>query len=133
MSEIEKIEKMLSNGEKTELNRMKMNIVRVLAVYKGVSWKTELFEDLTKLLEFLGQSNIVKSRILDEALTSLTLDGIVTVEERTRGTMLEEGSYKDQLIRLNDLANVKSALQKDSAFTRYMQSRDKMIREALFK
>ena len=133
MSEIEKIEKMLSNGEKTELNRMKMNIVRVLAVYKGVSWKTELFEDLTKLLEFLGQQNIVKSRILDEPLTSLALDGIVTVEERTRGTMLEEGSYKDQLIRLNDLANVKSALQKDPAFTRYMQSRDKTIREALFK
>ncbi len=133
MSEIEKIEKMLSDGEKTELNRMKMNVVRVLAVYKGVSWKTELFEDLTKLLEFLGQPNIVKSRILDEALTSLTLDGIVTVEERPRGAMLEEGSYKDQLIRLNDLANVKSALHKDPAFTRYIQSRDKMIREALFK
>jgi len=122
---------MLSNAEETEVSRMKMDVVRVLAVYKGVSWKTELFLDVAKLLEFLGQPEFVRTRILDEALGSLTSDGIITVEDRTRGTMLEKGVYKDQLIRLNDVAKVKSVLEKDSVFSQYMHNRDKMIRDAL--
>ena len=112
---------------------MKMNVVRVLAVHEGVSWKTELFPDLAKLLKFLGQPHIVGSRILDEALGSLMSDGIIAVEDRKRGAMLEKGVYADQLIRLNDLAKVKSLLEKDPVFTEYMHNRDKMIRDALFK
>lgn len=122
---------MLSNAEGTEVSQMKMNVVRVLAVYKGVSWKTELFLDVAKLLKFLGQPDFVRPRILDEALGSLISDGIIAVEDRTRGTMLEKGVYKDQLIRLNDVAKVKSVLEKDSVFAQYMHNRDKMIRDAL--
>lgn len=122
---------MLSNAEGTEVSQMKMNVVRVLAVYKGVSWKTELFLDVAKLLKFLGQPDFVRPRILDEALGSLISDGIIAVEDRTRGTMLEKGVYKDQLIRLNDVAKVKSVLEKDPVFAQYMHNRDKMIRDAL--
>ena len=122
---------MLSNAEETEVSRMKMNVVRVLAVYKGVSWRTELFLDVAKLLEFLGQPEFVRTRILDEALGSLISDGIIAVEDRTRGTMLKKSVYKDQLIRLNDVAKVKSVLEKDSVFSQYMHNRDKMIRDAL--
>jgi len=130
---LEKIERMLTNAGETELSKMKMNIVRVLAVYKGVSWKTELFPDLAKLLEFLGQPDIIKPRILGKALSSLLSDGIITVEDKTRGAMLEKGIYTDQLIRLNDLAKVKSALEKDPVFARYMHTRDRMIKGALFE
>jgi len=128
---IEKIERMLSNSGETQLSKMRMNIVRVLAVYKGVSWKTELFPDLAKLLEFLGQTDIIKPRILDKALGSLSSDGIITVEDKTRGAMLEQGVYTDQLIRLNDVAKVRSALEKDPVFAQYMHSRDRMIKDAL--
>ena len=128
---IEKIERMLSNSGETQLSKMRMNIVRVLAVYKGVSWKTELFPDLAKLLEFLGQTDIIKPRILDKALGSLSSDGIITVEDKTRGAMLEQGVYTDQLIRLNDVAKVRSALEKDPVFAQYMHSRDRIIKDAL--
>jgi len=127
----EKIERMLSNEVETELNKMKMNVVRVLAVYKGVSWKTELFLDLRKLSEFLGRPEIIKPRILDKALGSLSLDGIITVEDKTRGAMLEKGVYTDQLIRLNDLARVKTVLEKDLVFAQYTHHRDRIIKDAL--
>jgi len=127
----EKIERILRNAVETELNKMKMNVVRVLAVYKGVSWKTELFLDLAKLTEFLGQPKIIKPRTLDKALGSLSSDGIITVEDKTRGAMLEKGVYTDQLIRLNDLAKVKSVLQKDPVFAQYTHHRDKMIKDSL--
>jgi len=127
----EKIERMLSNAVETELNKMKMNVVRVLAVYKGVSWKTELFLDLRKLSEFLGQPEIIKPRILDKALASLSLDGIITVEDKTRGAMLEKGVYTDQLIRLNDLARVKTVLEKDLVFAQYTHHRDRIIKDTL--
>jgi len=127
----EKIERMLSNEVETELNKMKMNVVRVLAVYKGVSWKTELFLDLGKLSEFLGRPEIIKPRILDKALGSLSLDGIITVEGKTRGAMLEKGVYTDQLIRLNDLARVKTVLEKDLVFAQYTHHRDRIIKDAL--
>jgi len=128
---LEKIERMLSNAVETELNKMKINVVRVLAVYKGVSWKTELFLDLAKLSKFLGQPDTIKPRILDKALGSLSSDGIITVEDKTRGSMLEKGVYTDQLIRLNDLAKVKSVLEKDPVFVQYTHHRDKMIKDAV--
>lgn len=128
---LERIDRTLSNAVETELNKMKMSVVRVLAVYKGVSWKTELFLDLAKLSEFLGQPDIIKPRILDKALGSLSSDGIITVEDKTRGAMLEKGVYTDQLIRLNDLAKVKSVLEKDPVFAQYTHHRDKMIKDAL--
>jgi len=127
----EKIQRMLSNEQETELSKMKMNVVRALAVYKGVSWKTELFLDLVKLLQFLGQPDIIEPRILDKALDSLASDGIISVEDRTRGAMLKKGICKDQLLRLNDLVDVRSVLEKDPVFAQYMHSRDKMIRDAL--
>jgi len=127
----EKIQRMLNNAEETELSQMKMNVVRVLAVYRGVSWKTELFLDVAKLLKFLGQSDYVSPGILDDALMSLTSEEVIVVEDRTRGAILEKGVYTDQLIRLNGLERVRSILEKDPVFMRYMHNRDKMIRDAL--
>jgi len=128
---LEKIERMLRSAGETELGKMKMNVIRVLAVYKGVSWRTELFLDLAKLLEFLDQPEIIKPRILDKALGSLSSDGIITVEDKTRGAMLEKGVYTDQLIRLNDLTKVKSVLEKDPVFAQYTHNRDRIIKDAL--
>jgi len=128
---LEKIERMLRSAGETELGKMKMNVIRVLAVYKGVSWRTELFLDLAKLLEFLDQPEIIKPRILDKALGSLSSDGIITVEDKARGAMLEKGVYTDQLIRLNDLTKVKSVLEKDPVFAQYTHNRDRIIKDAL--
>jgi len=128
---LEKIERMLNSAGETEIGKMKVNVIRVLAVYKGVSWRTELFLDLAKLLKFLGQPESIKPRILDKALGSLSSDGIITVEDKTRGAMLEKGVCTDQLIRLNDFAKVKSVLEKDPVFAQYTDNRDRIIKDAL--
>jgi len=128
---LEKIERMLSDSRQTELSKMKVNIVRVLTVYKGASWKTELFLDLAKLLEFLGEPNVINPRILNKALGSLSSEEIITIEDKKRGAMLKQDVYADQLIRLNDLAKVKTALEKDPVFAQYTHNRDRMSKDAL--
>ncbi|MGQ9543194.1 MAG: hypothetical protein ACUVTM_03765 [Candidatus Bathyarchaeia archaeon] len=130
---LEKVEGILKAVDETELNRMKADIVRVLAVYRGVSWKSELFLDLAKFLDFLGRPYPVKAMTLDEALRSLTSEGIVTIEDRTRGIRMQEGTYIDQLISLNDYVDVRNILDKDPVFSRYMYSRSKMLEDALSK
>jgi hypothetical protein len=128
---IGKVESILKAGDESELGRMKADIVRVLTVYRGVSWKSELYMDLGKLLDFLGRPYTVKANLLDEALNSLKSDEIITIEDRTRGILMQEGTYVDQLIHLNDYLKVRSILYKDPIFNSYMYSRYKMVEDAL--
>ncbi|MBS7618377.1 hypothetical protein KEJ51_07745 [Candidatus Bathyarchaeota archaeon] len=126
-----KVESILKFGNGSELGRMKADILRVLTVYRGVSWRSELFIDLRKLLDFLGRPYTVKANVLDEALNSLKSDGIITIEDRTRGIMMQEGTYVDQLIHLNDYVKIRNILYKDPIFNSYMYSRYKMVEDAL--
>ncbi|MBS7650763.1 MAG: hypothetical protein QXN62_07000 [Candidatus Bathyarchaeia archaeon] len=126
-----KVESILNVGDESELSKMKADIVRVLTVYRGVLWRSELFMDIGKLLDFLGRPYTVKANVIDEALNSLKSDGVITIEDRTRGIMLQEGTYVDQLIHLNDYAKVRSILYKDSIFNSYMYSRYRMVENAL--
>ncbi|MEM2106715.1 MAG: hypothetical protein QXI59_01395 [Candidatus Bathyarchaeia archaeon] len=126
-----KVESILNVSYESELSKMKADIVRVLTVYRGVLWRSELFIDIGKLLDFLGRPYTVKANVIDEALNSLKSDGVITIEDRTRGIMLQEGTYVDQLIHLNDYAKVRSILYKDSIFNSYMYSRYRMVENAL--
>ncbi|MEM3381309.1 MAG: hypothetical protein QXO75_01720 [Nitrososphaerota archaeon] len=126
-----KVESILNVSDESELSKMKADIVRVLTVYRGVLWRSELFIDIGKLLDFLGRPYTVKANVIDEALNSLKSDGVITIEDRTRGIMLQEGTYVDQLIHLNDYAKVRSILYKDSIFNSYMYSRYRMVENAL--
>ncbi|MEM3048811.1 MAG: hypothetical protein QXK72_06355 [Candidatus Bathyarchaeia archaeon] len=93
--------------------------------------RSELFMDIGKMLDFLVRPYTVKANVIDEALNSLKSDGVITIEDRTRGIMLQEGTYVDQLIHLNDYAKVRSILYKDSIFNSYMYSRYRMVENAL--
>jgi len=134
---VEKISDRIANalareGE-SKLYRMMADSMRILALYNGVSWRSKLISDLLTLYQFLGRHEAVNSRLVDEALDKLESEGLVTVEERGRGSWLRPGTFTDKLVRLVDLATTTEILRRDETFARYVHERYRGFRERLGK
>ncbi|MFQ6081584.1 MAG: hypothetical protein ACE5OW_07955 [Candidatus Bathyarchaeia archaeon] len=129
----DRIANVLAREGEGELYRMMADSIRVLAVYNGVSWRSELIPDLLRLYRFLGRLEAVNSRLVDEALDKLESEGLVTVEKRVRGSWLRPGTITDKLVRLVDLATTTGILRRDQTFARYMHERYRVVRERLGK
>jgi len=126
-----KVANILASEGESKLNGLMADLIRVLAVYKGVSWRSELFVDLSKMYEFLGRVETVNPRLLDEALERLSSEGLIRVEERVRGLMLSPGTYRDKLIHLVDLPDVMRVLVRDRCFREYMRDRYERVRRRI--
>ena len=123
--------KVLAEEEKSELNKLAANLLRVLAVYHGVCWRTELPKDLTKFYRFAGRPDLMNLGLLDEAIGYLESKGLVSVEYRRRGELLSKETYVDKLVKLRDVEEARRLLQRDEAFNKYRFERTKAIRETL--
>lgn len=129
----DRIAKVLAREGESKLYRLMADSMRVLALYNGVSWRSELIPDLLTLYQFLGRHEAVNSRLMDEALDKLESEGLVTVEERVRGSWLRPGTFTDKLVRLVDLATTTEMLRRDETFARYVHERYRGFRERLGK
>ena len=129
----DRIANVLAREGEGKLYRMMADSIRVLAVYNGVSWRSELIPDLLRLYQFLGRLEVVNSRLVDEALDKLESEGLVTVEDRVRGSWLRPGTVTDKLVRLVDLPTTIGILRRDQTFARYMHERYRGVRESLGK
>jgi hypothetical protein len=127
----DRIASVLAREGEGKLYRMMADSIRVLAVYNGVSWRSELIPDLLRLYRFLGRLEVVDSRLVDEALDRLEFEGLVTVEERVRGSWLRPGTITDKLVRLVDLATTMGILRSDQTYARYVHERYRGVRERL--
>ena len=123
----------LAHEGEAKLCRMMADLIRVLAVYSGVSWRSELIPDLLRFYQSLGRLEVVNSKLVDEALDKLQSEGLVTVEERVRGSWLRPGTITDKLVRLVDLATTIGILRGDQTFARYVHERYRGVRERLGK
>jgi len=128
-----RITDLLANEDASELNRLMADSVRVLAVYRGVCWRSEMVIDLLKLYRFLNRMEIINPKLLDRALDELRNIGVVTIEERRRGLITYSGTYMDKLIGLSDLNATLAVLAKDTIYKEYMSERYRKIRDALKK
>jgi len=113
-----------------ELQRLMADIIRVLAIYVGVSWRSELIPDLTKLHSFQGRVEAVDPPLLDRALRELKARGLITIEARTRGFLTSPKTYTDWLIRLTDLPSTIDVLREDQTFMAYLKARVMSMRGA---
>jgi len=129
----DRIANVLAREGESKLYQMMADSMRVLALYNGVSWRSELIPDLLTLYQFLGRHEAVNSRLVDEALDKLESEGLVTVEERVRGSWLRPGTFTDKLIRLVDLATTTEILRRDETFATYTHERYRGFRERLGK
>jgi len=121
------VSEMLS-GEKRGLPRAMLDVLRVLVVNQGASWRSELVQDLALLYAFRGDPGAVDERGLDEALGELGKKGLVRVEGRVKGTMDARGSAKDKLISLADYAATQGALSRDRTLMSYVGQRAVTVR-----
>ena len=102
-----------------ELSKLKIDILRALAVFNGISWMSELIPDIVKIhnysIDYLPTDDMV-----DEALRQLEAAGFISIEPRMRGGFLAREVYVDRLIRLKDLRAVKDALAHDKVYKDYL-------------
>lgn len=117
------VSEMLSSEKQGGLFRAMLDVLRVLVVDKGVSWRSELIQNLALLNAFRGEAEAVDEGKLDEALGELEKNGLVRAGERVKGTMGARGGIKDKLISLSDYAVTQAALSRDRTLTSYMHQR----------
>jgi hypothetical protein len=131
MSNNEVIEVLKLENE-SELTKIAANIIRVLTVYYGVCWRTELPEDLMKFYKSMNYEPL-NLDLMDEAVNYLEAKGVVSIEYRKRGELLNKNVYVDKLIKLRDFNAAIKALQKDEVFIKYRFKRAESIRKVLSK
>jgi hypothetical protein len=113
-----------------DLSMLKLDIIRVLAIFNGVSWMTEIIPDLIKLRGGILDYPL-REDLLDKALRDLESNEIILVELRVRGMPYSRQVYKDKLVRLRDLLATRRALSGDLIYGSYLYRQMKLIRRAL--
>ncbi|MCD6529305.1 hypothetical protein J7L06_03340 [Candidatus Bathyarchaeota archaeon] len=119
----EKVSNVLAREGESEIDRLMADSIRVLAVYHGVSWKSEVIPDLIKLYRFLGVLKPLNPKDLDKALERLKAEGLVSIERRVRGAFDNPWTFEDELIRLVDSKETLRALREDEKFMNYVRER----------
>ena len=113
-----------------ELSKLKLDIIRVLAIFNGVSWISELIPDIMKVHGYILDYQITDD-LLEMALHELESEGLVSIESRMRGTFPSKGVYEDKLIKLGDLEIVKRALAEDKTYKSYLSKQMEIIWRAM--
>lgn len=132
MSEIEeKVSNLFEKARVDNVSSLMLDILRILSVFHGVLWKTEIFQDLIKFYKTLGEPEIINSRMIDTAIKNLEEMGLIRTEQRVRGMAFSTKTYQDLLIHLEDRMTTKKILQKDEKYRKYIFEREKAIKEAL--
>jgi hypothetical protein len=113
-----------------DLSRLKLDVIRVLAIFNGVSWMSEIIPDLIKLRGGVLDYPL-REALLDKAIQELKSDEIILVEPRIRGMPYSREVYEDRLVRLRDLQAARRALSRDPVYGSYVYRQMELIRRAL--
>ncbi len=128
MSLRRKIEELKARED--DLGRLQLDVIRVLTIFNGVLWMSEMIPDIMKIHGYV-MNYLPTEKMLENALKELESDGIVTVEARERGMMFSKGVYRDKLVKLQNLGEAKAVLASDNVYRNYMYRKMEMLRRAL--
>ena len=124
----ERVSEILSSEKRGSLPREMLDVLRVLVVHSGTSWKSELVRELPLFHAFKGEPEAVDEMRLDGALGRLEEECLVKVEKRVRADMGARGGVEDELITLVDISATRNALVKDRVLTSYMRGQIIVLR-----
>ena len=109
------LDKLYSSND--EADKTVLDILRVLIVFNGVIWKSEIFDSILKVrrghIDYLPTPDLVK-----KAIKILREKNIIDVEERPRGDLTTGKITKDLLIKLKD-PRVNSFMLRDEILKEY--------------
>jgi len=132
LSEIEeKVSNLFIKASEDDVSSLMLDILRILSVFHGVLWKTEISQDLIKFYKTLGEPEIINPKMIDIAIKNLEEMGLIRTEQRVRGMAFSTKTYQDLLVHLIDKMTTRKMLQKDEKYRKYVLEREKTIREAL--
>lgn len=114
-------------GESDDLSKLKLDVIRVLAVFNGVSWMSEIIPDIMKIHGYVLDYPLT-DELLNEALRELESKGLILVEPRRRGEFPSGSIYEDKLIKLRDLRIVRKVLTGDEVYKGYLSWQMDVIR-----
>ena len=114
---------MLSSEKQGGLPHDMLDLLRVLVVYNGAIWKSELVQELGLFHAFREKPGAVDKGKLDKVLKELKKEGLVIVEEQVRGTLDAKEGVRDELISLADYRATYGALSKDKILASYRLGR----------
>lgn len=115
-----------------ELSKLKLDVIRVLAIFNGVSWVSEIIPDIMKIHGYVLEY-FPTDEILNRALRELESSEIILIESRKRGDFFTGKVYEDKLIKLKDLMAARKALAGDEVYKDYVLKQRETIRRAVEK
>ena len=118
-------------GKDDEMSRLMVDVLRVLVVFGGSMWRSELSQDLVKFYTIVGRLEFIDEKKVDKALKNLNKLGLVRVQERERGAGISPGKIKDKFITLTDFVGTKIALSGDRELNMYLLAAGERIRRAV--
>lgn len=104
------------------------DVIRVLSLYFGQLWLSELHLELEGFRASLGESNSISEDELSRAIDKLKKYNIIHVEERPRSSLLT-GSVPDKMIKLVDFEGVLNTVRRDKRYTRYIELREQILKK----
>ena len=102
-----------------KLSEPELDVLRIIEVHDGVLWRSEVQPGLKKFYDELGKCTSIQSKDLDVALQNLEKSKLISIEQRTRGSLDSVGTYRDEYIRLRHSRPTRLALLQDRTLMKY--------------
>jgi len=132
LSELEtRILELLSSEKDPE--KLMADILRVLMLYNGVLWISELYREVPMFHGTLGEERVKNKEDINDAVSKLVEMKIVQIEERLKGSFASEGFIREQLVYVTDQSFILKIVSKDSKFRKFIAERERIFREILGK
>jgi len=103
------------------------DIIRVLTLYFGQLWFTELLMELEGFRRSLNEFQGLNEDEVREAINELESIGLIKVERRFKSTLFSE-SIPDLMIKINNLTEIKNIISNDKRLNKYLKLRDEALK-----
>lgn len=131
MSELEtKILDLLNSED--EFEQLMGDVLRVLALYNGVLWSSELYRELMTFHSTLGEKVIKDVKNIDIAVSKLVEMEILKTDERLKASLAGVGVTKEPLIFIVNREAIRGIILNDSKLKKFITERNRIFGE-LFK
>ena len=130
LSELEtKVLGLLSSED--EFEQLMGDVLRVLALYNGVLWSSELRRELFTFHSALGEKGIEDVKNIDIAVSKLVEMKILKTDERLKASLADKGFTKELLIFITNQEVIRSIILKDSKLKKFIAERERIFGELL--
>jgi len=115
-------------GNRDDFSILMGDIIRVLSLYFGQLWLSELILELKGFRASLGDNQAIDEDEFERAIDKLRTYNVINVEERLRSSLLS-GSVPDKMVKLINLEEVYNAVKDDERYVKYIKLRESILEE----